>query len=1081
MPPRLAVLAALTLLAPVSPLKPPTTKAQQDDRLRPLDGSCFAFARQGEFWGYEWCHRRWVKQFQAAWAVPPGERRQETTVGTFSPALTARLKGNVTEHAFADGERCGRRGTKRRATVRLRCCPERQGEGSSGRNVYISDVTEPATCAYAIDVCARLACDTQEERRSFGGGDAVGSGPMPLALKREYRDRAKRLFERGYDAYVKHAEPEGELRPRSCTGGNFDLVRLPLVTLVDSLDALAILGNSSEFDHASKRIWAGFPQKFDFDVNVSVFETTIRLLGGLLSGHLFAVDESLNLTQSYDGELLALALDLGERLAPAFDTPTSIPFGTVNLRYGVPHKETPVASLAGAGSLSLEFGVLSALTGDPSFATKASSAAKALYERRSPLGLFGKHINVRSGKWVESLSGVGSNSDSFYEYLLKTYVLFQDADSWRMFEDAYSQVDAYARQGDWFADVDMHGGKARRQHFENLQAFYPGLQVLAGDLELASRSLNAFWSIWADWGALPEEYDYARLRLVATRTGLRYPLRPELVEATYFLHQATQDDSWLWAASRVFEVLEEVAEGAQCGAASLANAATHALEDEMPSFYLAETVKYLYLLFDDENFIRKRPFVFTTEAHPFDAQQIKQLTRAPRSVQIIETAPPAPSKNESTLAALWRRLRATTTTRPALCKKTWRKREEIVQAPPVAAKCLAWHWWDDLGYQAAFVPSLASTVPSCVATGAIGRRRTISPRCYPNEAPEADEDEEEEEEEEEEEDATPPPSRARAARRRGDEEPRRGRAQVEGLGAFDVEVFSDGFHVGNRADGETLEVSNVGSSMMLVTSASRGSEDVSLAVSSTDGLEVQCSVTYESASYPCVVAAFGTAAEAVDEAEGRVDETGPLAAPADGMSCDGNADVDFESGAVLLVKRGACTFEAKARQAEASGASALIVANSVPGQARFAMARADDDAPEDIVGIPCVMVSHEDGLVLAQVLGADVSLSVAKTPVTPRDGFGVAVDPGKSVHVSGRGRWGVFLDAKAGSSDAWQLYIVKTAAAARAVENETLCFPKLMRGCDAYVRAAAQSVDLDFYAAAQAAKCRCPANSSCGG
>ena len=99
--------------------------------------------------------------------------------------------------------------------------------------------------------------------------------------------------------------------------------------------------------------------------------------------------------------------------------------------------------------------MLSALTGDGSFASKASGAARALFDRRSPQNLFGKHINVRSGKWVESLSGVGSNSDSFYEYLLKSYVLFQDHDSYRMFEEAYSAIDSTTRQGDWFADVDM--------------------------------------------------------------------------------------------------------------------------------------------------------------------------------------------------------------------------------------------------------------------------------------------------------------------------------------------------------------------------------------------------------------------------------------------------------------------------------------------------------------------------------------------------------------------------------------------------------------------------------------------------
>jgi hypothetical protein len=101
---------------------------------------------------------------------------------------------------------------------------------------------------------------------------------------------------------------------------------------------------------------------------------------------------------AYDGSLLTLALDLGRRLLPAFATPTGIPYGTVNLRHGVPRGETPVASLAGAGSLTLEFTLLSRLTGEPLFGASAQAAALALHARRTPLGLLGKHVNVRSGK-----------------------------------------------------------------------------------------------------------------------------------------------------------------------------------------------------------------------------------------------------------------------------------------------------------------------------------------------------------------------------------------------------------------------------------------------------------------------------------------------------------------------------------------------------------------------------------------------------------------------------------------------------------------------------------------------------------
>jgi hypothetical protein len=78
----------------------------------------------------------------------------------------------------------------------------------------------------------------------------------------------------------------------------------------------------------------------------------------------------INFTE-YNGELLDLALDLGNRLLPAFETPTHIPYGTVNLKYGIPPQEVQVTCTSGAGTFSLEFGVLSLLTGDKRFEKKA--------------------------------------------------------------------------------------------------------------------------------------------------------------------------------------------------------------------------------------------------------------------------------------------------------------------------------------------------------------------------------------------------------------------------------------------------------------------------------------------------------------------------------------------------------------------------------------------------------------------------------------------------------------------------------------------------------------------------------------
>ena len=122
-----------------------------------------------------------------------------------------------------------------------------------------------------------------------------------------------------------------------------------------------------------------------------------------------AADPSVS-TQSwkYDGLLLTLAHDLGIRLLTAFATETGIPYGTVNLLYGIPPGETSVASLAGGGTLSIEMELLSRLTGDERFGTAARLATRALWGRRSHnLDLLGKHIDVHSGQWKESLSGIG--------------------------------------------------------------------------------------------------------------------------------------------------------------------------------------------------------------------------------------------------------------------------------------------------------------------------------------------------------------------------------------------------------------------------------------------------------------------------------------------------------------------------------------------------------------------------------------------------------------------------------------------------------------------------------------------------
>jgi ER degradation enhancer, mannosidase alpha-like 2 len=180
-----------------------------------------------------------------------------------------------------------------------------------------------------------------------------------------------------------------------------------------------VIGNNTEFVKGVKYIIEH--ANFDKDIPVSVFETNIRLVGGLISAHLLASDQSI--MPEYRGELLPILKDLVDRLSFAFDTKTGIPYGTVNFKKGVPENEVQVTSVAGAGTFLLEFGLMSHLVGNSTYLQIAEKAAKEIFNRRSQIGLLGNHINIDNGQWTLKESGVGSGVDSYFEYLFKGYLV----------------------------------------------------------------------------------------------------------------------------------------------------------------------------------------------------------------------------------------------------------------------------------------------------------------------------------------------------------------------------------------------------------------------------------------------------------------------------------------------------------------------------------------------------------------------------------------------------------------------------------------------------------------------------------
>ena len=265
-------------------------------------------------------------------------------------------------------------------------------------------------------------------------------------------------------------------------------------------------------------------------------------------------------------------------------------------------------------------------SGDESFGAAARLATEALFDRRSDLSLVGKHIHIRSGKWHETLSGVGSNSDSFYEYLLKAYLLFRRKEYYFMFQEVFQAVKEHSLQQDvWFNDVDMFSGKVRTRRSESLQAFWPGLEALLGMTQSSSRLLNACYLVLKDFEFLPEEFDYVQWDIDKKKgSSVYYPLRPELIESTYMQYVTTRDRSWLIAGRSFLQAIETHTR-TECGYAAVKDITVMQMDDDMPSYFLSETCKYMYLLFDEENPFHKRNYIFSTEAHPFDTLQIGEV------------------------------------------------------------------------------------------------------------------------------------------------------------------------------------------------------------------------------------------------------------------------------------------------------------------------------------------------------------------------------------------------------------------------------------------------------------------------
>ena len=267
-----------------------------------------------------------------------------------------------------------------------------------------------------------------------------------------------------WEGYIQDANGYDALMPISKKGQNWYSSSL-LMTPVDAFDTFYLLKMKHEADEAKDLIFKDL--NFRKDIEVQLFEVSIRFLGGLISSY------------ELDGDIrfLNLAKDLGKRLLPAFKSPTGMPYRFINLQTG--KTRDPLSNPAEIGSYLLEFGKLTQYTGDSVYYKTAKKASFEVFKRRSKIGLVGTVIDVNTGDWVNTESQIGARIDSYYEYLYKAWLLFGDKDCKAAWETSNDAIVKYLYKktinGAFFTRVDMNTGNETRILFmEHLMHFMQG-------------------------------------------------------------------------------------------------------------------------------------------------------------------------------------------------------------------------------------------------------------------------------------------------------------------------------------------------------------------------------------------------------------------------------------------------------------------------------------------------------------------------------------------------------------------------------------------------------------------------------
>lgn len=425
--------------------------------------------------------------------------------------------------------------------------------------------------------------------------------------------------------------------------------------IVDSLDTLMIMDAKPEVERAKK--WIKEDLDYVFDQNVNVFETTIRMLGGLLSAFHFSEDDVY----------LDKAVHLANLLHGAYKSPSGIPYASVNLETGdgiKSHVDGGASSTAEAGTVQLELKYLAKLTGEADWWNLAEKVMQALEANKAQDGLVPIFVNPETGKFQGKYIRLGSRGDSYYEYLLKQYLQTsgQEMVYWDMYRESVEGVKKHlVRESEpsklkFIGELEKGIGGPFSNKMDHLVCFYGGLLALGAtegltidearklphwnedresDFQLGADLTETCYKMYHDvsaTGLAPEivvfNTDPAKNSDFFIKPNDRHNLqRPETVESLFYLYRITGDVKYRKWGQEIFENFIKYTKivnlDGEVSFTSLKDVTQLNLNkqakflDNTESFWWAETLKYLYLLFDDTNKIPLTDYVFNTEAHPF--------------------------------------------------------------------------------------------------------------------------------------------------------------------------------------------------------------------------------------------------------------------------------------------------------------------------------------------------------------------------------------------------------------------------------------------------------------------------------